>query len=812
MVITSSIAWLLIFFIAIIVLCYKVVELRIATIILGIGLLICTIFGNAAGVILVIFWVFFVLLLALNIPEIRRNYISTQVLKFYKSVLPKISQTEQEAIDAGSVWWDGEIFSGNPDWDILRKNPKPKFSKEEQAFLDGPVNEICEMTNEWKASHIDHDLPQEVWDFVKAKGFFGMIIPKKYGGLEFSPLAVATVMSKVISRSGHLNSIIGVPNSLGPAELLLHYGTPEQRNDLLPKLASGEEIPCFALTGPHAGSDAAAMPDTGIICKGKFEGKEIIGMKLNFSKRYITLAPVATLVGLAFKLYDPNHLLGEKEDYGITCALIPSTTKDLEIGRRHLPPGIPFMNGTIIGKDIFVPLDYIIGGTEQAGKGWRMLVECLSAGRAISLPSGAMGGAKTGAWVTGAYTRAREQFNVPIAEFEGITEPLGRIAGNTYIITASLNTTAMAIGAGEKPAVISAIMKYHTTELARKISRDAMDIHGGKAVMLGPKNYLASSHQASPVAITVEGANILTRSLIIFGQGAFRCHPFVLKEIAAIEEEDRDESLEQFDQHFFDHVAYSLSNASRSFILGLSKKFGNSPVVGETEGYYKQINRFSAAFAFLTDVSMLVLGGSLKRKETLSARLGDILSSLYLASTSLKYYEDMGDKEADLPLVHWACQTLIFEAQESFHQILLNFPNKIIGRLLRCLIFPTGRKIKGPSIETTLKIGNLISRNTSTRNNLCRDIYLKDEPTNHLAIMQHALELYEVVYPIKTEVMTARKKGLIEGHTLEELVAAAKNADIITKEQAKQLLAYDQVTLDIINVDDFSEEELANIH
>ena len=370
----------------------------------------------------------------------------------------------------------------------------------------------------------------------------------------------------------------------------------------------------------------------------------------------------------------------------------------------------------------------------------------------------------------------------------------------------------MAIGAGEKPAVVSAIMKYHTTELARKISRDAMDIHGGKAVMLGPKNYLASSHQASPVPITVEGANILTRSLIIFGQGAFRCHPFVLKEIAAIEEEDHDESLEQFDQHFFDHVAYSLSNASRSFILGLSKKFGNSPVVGETEGYYKQINRFSAAFAFLTDVSMLVLGGSLKRKETLSARLGDILSSLYLASTALKYYEDMGDKEADLPLVHWACQTLIFEAQESFHQILSNFPNKIIASLLRCLIFPTGRKIKGPSIETTLKIGTLISRNTSTRDNLCRDIYLKDEPTNHLAIMQHALELYEVVYPIKAEVMTARKKGLIEGHTFEELVAAAENADIITKEQANQLLEYDQVTLDIINVDDFSEEELAKIH
>jgi acyl-CoA dehydrogenase len=803
--------WTLVFFTMLIVLCYRAAELRTATIATGVFLLIFTVFGDPGNIFLAVDWLLFAVLVSFNIPEIRRNYVSKQVLKFYKAVLPSISQTEKEAIDAGGIWWDGEIFSGNPNWDVLRNNPKPKLTKEEQAFLDGPVEEVCQMTNNWAVNHKDYDLTKEVWDFLKNKGFFSMIIPKKYGGLEFSPLAVATVMSKITTRSGVLNSTVGVPNSLGPAELLLHYGTPEQRNELLPKLASGEEIPCFALTGPRAGSDATAMPDTGVVCKGKFEGEEIIGMKLNFNKRYITLAPVATLVGLAFKLYDPDHLIGDQSDYGITCALIPSKTEGLETGNRHLPLGIPFMNGTIIGTDVFVPLDYIIGGIEQAGKGWRMLVECLSAGRAISLPSGAMGGAKAAACSTGSYARIREQFNIPIAEFEGIAEPLGRIAGYTYVITAAVNTTAMAIGTGEKPAVISAIMKYHTTEMARKIVLDAMDIHGGKAVMRGPKNYMASGYEAGPIGITVEGANILTRSLIIFGQGAFRCHPYILKEIEAVEQENEDESLEQFDRHFFNHVAYALSNSARSLVLGISNRFGNSPVTDKTENYYKQINRFSAAFALLTDLSMLVLGGSLKRKETLSARLGDVLSSLYLASTTLKYYEDQGDKETDLPMVHWGCKTLIFEAQNKIHEILINFPNRFVAMLLRLFIFPLGRNISGPSIKNTLEIGDLISRKTKTREKLCQGVYLKDEPSNHLAMMERALGLYETAHPIKTDLMKARKKGLIKGNTLEELMDAALKQEIITQTQADQLNEFDRLTLDIINVDDFSEKELKTI-
>ncbi|MBC8226053.1 MAG: acyl-CoA dehydrogenase [Gammaproteobacteria bacterium] len=808
----SFIFWLLVLSGTLLVLAYKSVELKTVTIILCSILVAYSISSDAIIIYKSTLWLLFLGLVSLNIPEIRRNYISSRILVIYKSILPKISATEKEAIDAGNVWWDGELFTGEPNWDVLRKNPRPNLSSEEKVFLEGPCNDLCEMIDEWTVAHKDYDLPTEVYDFVKQKGFFSMIIPKEYGGLDFSPLGVATVMSKIGSRSPTLSAMVGVPNSLGPAELLMHYGTDQQKKTLLPKLATGELVPCFALTGPYAGSDATSIPDTGIICKGEFEGEEIIGIKLNFNKRYITLAPIATLIGLAFKLYDPDQLIGETKDYGITCALLPKETPGMETGRRHLPIGIPFQNGTITGTDVFVPLDYIIGGIEQAGGGWKMLTECLSAGRAISLPSGAMCGAKSAVAVTGPYARVREQFGMSIAEFEGILEPLGRIAGRTFIINSTLTTTAMAIGAGEKPSVISAIMKYHTTELARKISIDAMDIHGGKGVMLGPKNYLATSYESAPIGITVEGANIMTRSLIIFGQGAFRCHPYVLKEIQAVEEEDQNESLDQFDQHFFDHIAYTISNASRSFVRGITNRFTESPVLDETANYYKEINRFSAAFALLTDVSMLVLGGTLKRKETISARLGDVLSSLYLASTSLKYYEDIGDKEADLPLVHWTQKTLLYESQEKIHETLKNFPNKFISILLRFLIFPIGRNISPPSIEETLNIGRLISRKTKTRDNLIlQGVYLKDEPTNHYAQMNHALELYEVCHPLKIEIFKSKKKGLIAGDSFDELAKNAIKEGIISQAQGKELSKYASIVDDIINVDDFSQEELDEI-
>jgi len=807
----SFVFWFLLTITTIVVVAYRSIPLRESTIILGVLLISYTIIGDPAGFYLLLLWVAFGLLVSLNIPEIRQNYYSARILRIYRNLLPKISKTEQEAIEAGNVWWDAELFTGNPNWEVLRGNPKPSLSEKEQAFLDGPVNKVCEMIDEWQVIHKDYDLPEEVYDFIKKEGFLSLIIPEEYGGLEFSPLGVASVMAKIGSRSPTLSGMVGVPNSLGPAELLMHYGTESQREEYLPKLASGELIPCFALTGPYAGSDATSIPDTGVICKGVFEGEEIVGIKLNFNKRYITLAPISTLIGLAFKLSDPDHLIGETTDYGITCALLPSNLEGLESGRRHIPIGTPFLNGPIIGNDVFIPLDFIIGGVEQAGGGWKMLVDCLSAGRAISLPSGAMSGAKSAVAVSGPYARVREQFGMPIAEFEGILEPLGRIAGRAYIINSSLTTTAMAIGAGEKPSVISAIMKYHTTELARLIGIDAMDIHGGKAVMLGPKNYLSTAHEAAPIGITVEGANIMTRSLIIFGQGAFRCHPFVLKEIEAVNLEDEKEAIEQFDIHFFNHIGYTLTNAASSFVRGITDKFTDSPVLDETALYYRAINRFSSAFALLTDVSMLVIGGSLKRKETISARLGDVLSALYLASTSLKYYEDTGDKESELPLVHWTQKTLLNDAQEKIDQVLSNFPNKFVSLLMRLIIFPLGKNFSEPTIEETLKIGRLISRKTKTRENLIQGIYLQDEATNHYSQMNKALELYEQCKQTKLEINRAQKKGLISGNNFSGLVEAAKKESIINEEAADLVLQYNVLADEIINVDDFSPEEVDQI-
>mgnify|MGYP003300164472 FL=1 len=552
------------------------------------------------------------------------------------------------------------------------------------------------MLNDWEISHHRGDLPEEIWKFFKSEKFFAMIIPKKYGGLEFSSYANAMVTAKIASRNAVASSTVGVPNSLGPAELLLHYGSEKQKNHYLPRLASGDEIPCFALTSTEAGSDASSIIDSGIICKGTWDGEEIIGIKLNWNKRYITLAPVATILGLAFKLYDPEKLIGEIEDYGITAALIPTNLDGVTIGRRHLPMNVPFQNGPTSGNDVFVPIDFIIGGKKMAGKGWNMLVVCLSVGRAITLPSTATGGGQAASYATGAYAQLRKQFNLPISQFDGIKESLARIAGYTYIMNSTVSVTSGAIDHGEKPAVPSAILKYHCTELGRKIANDAMDVHGGKAIMMGPKNYMGRSYMATPIAITVEGANILTRSLIIFGQGAIRCHPFVLSELEAANEEGQD-GLKKFDKALFGHIGYAVSNITRSLILAITKsKYSKSPVNTITKRYYQHINRYSAAFAVASDFAMLSLGGELKKKELLSARLGDVLSSLYLASTVLKHYENQGCKSDDLPLVEWSVRTLMYEAQEQLHNFLINMPNKILARFLRLVIFPRGRSYSPP--------------------------------------------------------------------------------------------------------------------
>ena len=642
-----------------------------------------------------------------------------------------MSATEREALDAGTVWWDGELFTGGPDWHKLMSAKVPTLTEAEQAFLDGPCEDLCAMLDDWDITHVRADLPPEVWSFIKSNGFFAMIIPRRYGGLEFSAYAHSCVLVKIASRSGTASSTIAVPNSLGPAELLLHYGTEAQKNHFLPRLARGEEVPCFALTGPRAGSDAASIPDTGVICKGRWQGAEIVGIKLNFSKRYITLAPVATVVGLAFRLFDPERLMGDVTDLGITCALIPRDTPGVSIGRRHFPLNVAFQNGPIQGVDVFVPIDAIIGGFAMAGQGWRMLVEQLSVGRCISLPSSATGGAQAAVYASAAYARIRRQFNMPIGRFEGVEQVLARMAARTYIMDAARSVTAGAIDGGEKPSVPSAMLKYHATEFGRMIANDAMDVHGGKGICLGPNNYLGRGYQIVPVAITVEGANILTRSLIIFGQGAVRCHPFVLREMNAARNPDHDAGALEFDRALMGHVGFAISNAVRSAILGLTlARFTRVPQTGATARYFQHVNRYSASFALATDVAMLALGGYLKKKETLSARLGDVLSAMYLASMVLKHHENQGRLPEDLPLVEWACRSLLYQAQEQLHLFLRNFPNRPLAALMRLLIFPRGLTYFPPSDRLGRDIADLIMHPTAARERLSRDIYKTQESHN----------------------------------------------------------------------------------
>jgi acyl-CoA dehydrogenase len=724
-------------------------------------------------------------------------------------MLPSMSDTEREALEAGNIWWDGELFSGMPNWDRLMSFPAPALSEEEQAFLDGPCEELCQMLDDWEVCHELADMPREVWDFIIEKRFFAMIIPKQYGGLEFSAHANAMVITKLASRSPTASSTVGVPNSLGPAELLLHYGSDEQKERYLPGLAAGTEIPCFALTSPEAGSDAAALIDNGVVCKGKWQGKEIIGIRLNWNKRYITLAPVATVLGLAFKLYDPDHLIGDQDEYGITAALIPTDIEGVVVGRRHLPMSIVFQNGPTSGKDVFVPLDYIIGGQEMAGKGWKMLVELLSVGRAITLPSTAAGGGQAAAYASGAYARIRKQFNTSIANFEGVGEALTRIAGHTYIMNAAVSVTSGAIDQGEKPAVPSAILKYHCTELGRKVASDTMDIHGGKAIMLGPKNYIGRNYMATPIAITVEGANILTRSLIIYGQGAIRCHPFVLRELRAAGAEDLEEGLIEFDDALFGHIGYGISNAARSLFLALTHaKFSQVPLNTPTRRYYQNINRYSAAFALASDFAMLTLGGGLKKRELLSARLGDVLSSMYLASTVLKHFENQGRRATDLPLVEWSVRTLMYQAQEALHAFLQNLPNRWAAGFLRAFIFPRGRTYSAPSDELAQKVVTLVSTTGEARERLSEQAYTTVEPGNPIGLLQEALVLSEAVAPLEKRMRQAFKEGLIKSEYLGDQIPEAKRAGVINKSEAADLDDFHNKVRDLLAVDDFAPDEL----
>lgn len=805
----DTLLWLILFIGIPLTLAYRRVPLAASTAVLGALLVAYTLLGDGAGLWKLVLWIVFGAFALLNVESFRREQISRRALRAYRRMLPSMSRTEQDALEAGNVWWEGELFSGAPDWSKLRSLPAPRLTEEEQAFLEGPTETLCRMLDDWQITHELADLPRAVWDYLLEQRFFAMIIPKKYGGLEFSPLAVAMVLTKISSRNATAASTIGVPNSLGPAELLLNYGTEEQKDYWLPRLARGEEIPCFALTSPRVGSDATAIVDTGVVCRGMYDGREVVGIRLNWDKRYITLAPIATVIGLAFKLYDPEHLIGDKDEHGITAALVPANLPGVEIGRRHFPINIPFQNGPTRGKDVFVPLDHIIGGPKNAGLGWRMLVQQLAAGRGIVLPSNALGGALTSVYASGAYARIRRQFNLPIGKFQGVGEVLARMAGSTYIMKAASRVTCAALNAGEKPAVASAILKYHNTEMGRQVANDAMDVHGGKAIMLGPSNYLARNYQSVPISITVEGANILTRNLIIFGQGAIRCHPYILAEMEAARDEDRERGLDAFDRLLFEHLGYTLSNAARSFVAGLTlSRFTDAPEVGATRRFYQHVARYSASFALAADAAMLTLGGELKRRETLSARLGDMLSYLYLASMVLKHYEDEGQPAEDLPLVEWACRTLLYQTQEQLHGLLLNFPNRWVGALLRIAVFPRGRTYFAPSDELGQRIAELVINSTDARRRLADGAYITPEPTNPVGQLQQALEFAERVGPIERKILDARRDGRITQDDVPGRIDEAERQGIITADEAETLREFDRTIMALIGVDDFDPAEL----
>jgi acyl-CoA dehydrogenase len=725
--------------------------------------------------------------------------------------MPTMSRTEREALAAGTVTWEGDLFRGAPNWKKMLKFPKPHLTAEEQAFIDGPVATLCGMINDWDITHNRADMPPEIWQFLKDNGFFSLIIPKQYGGKQFSAYAHSQILTIVYGLSATVATTIGVPNSLGPAELLLHYGTDEQKNYYLPRLARGQDVPCFALTGPDAGSDAGAMPDTGVVCWGEHEGKQVLGIRLNFNKRYITLAPVATVVGLAFKLLDPDHLLGKKENVGITCALIPRNTPNMRIGRRHFPLNIVFQNGPIHGKDVFIPVEWIIGGPAMAGQGWRMLMECLAAGRAISLPSSSTGGSKAMAYTTGAYARVRRQFNVSIGQFEGIEEALARLIMNTYVVDASRSFTAAAIDRGEKPSIASAIVKYHTTELGRAVANDAMDIHGGKGICLGPNNYLGRGYQSVPIAITVEGANILTRNMIIFGQGAMRCHPYIFAELEAAKMTDEKASLVAFDKAIMGHMSFSISNVVRTFFLSLTSGLLVLAPAGKTKRFYQQATRFSAAFALIADMSLILLGGALKRKESISARLGDILSYLYLISSVLKHYVDQGSPEADLPLVQASCENYFYQIQEKFAALLQNFPNRFAAGLLGLLIFPWGKNFRPSTDKLGRKVAQLFLSPTATRDRLTVEVYKLPTPNNSFAHVQDALLKSIASEPVEKLLRTAVKDKVISGMTLTEQAEQALKLGVISAEQHELVIQAEMARRVVIDVDDFAPEELARV-
>jgi len=741
---------------------------------------------------------------------LRRALVTPTVFKLISPILPRMSETEAAALEAGTVWWDGELFSGNPDWERLFAFRPKDLTDEEQAFLDGPVDEVCGMVTDWEVSQAG-DLSPEVWQFLKDHGFFGLIIPKKYGGKGFSAIGHSAVIARLSTRSTVLSVTVMVPNSLGPAELLLHYGTEEQKDHYLPRLASGTDLPAFALTEPTAGSDAASMRSEGVICRGQWQGEEVTGIRLSWDKRYITLSAVATVLGLAFKLRDPDGLIGNRVEYGITCALIPTSLPGVEADERHDPLGVPFYNGPTRGKDVFVPLDFIIGGERNAGRGWRMLMDCLAAGRGISLPSLSCGGGQLATRTVGAYSSVRKQFGMPIGRFEGIEEPLARIAGTTYWLDAVRRLTVGAIDAGEKPAVLTAICKRWMTEALRDVLNDGMDIVGGAGIVRGPRNILSAGYVGAPISITVEGANILTRSMIVFGQGALRCHPFAQKEVAAAAAKD----LGAFDKAFFGHVGFVFVNGARSALLSLTGgHLASSPVGGPASYYVKQLTRLSASYAITADVAMGTLGGELKRMEKLTGRLADVLAWMYVASAALHRFRTEGphgDRERDLAAMRWSVQTALYEAEQALNGVLHNLPVRPAAALLRGLVFPFGPRMTPPSDRLGSKVARGILFDGASREGLTGDVYLPRPTEPGLGRLEAVLEKVLAGRPIATRIREAVADGKLEKKPVATLEDRALEAGLITPEERALLTEVRAESEEIVQVDAFGSEEFLGL-
>ena len=747
--------------------------------------------------------------IAFSVKSLRLQLITHPLFLLIRNNLPPMSKTEKEALNAGDVWWEKELFCGNPHWQTLLNMGKPTLTPEEQAFIDNQTDTLCHLLNDWEITHRLHDLSPEAWAYIKKERFLGLVIPKEYDGLGFSALAHSTIVTKIATRSLSAAINVMVPNSLGPGELIHHYGTQAQKDYYLPRLARGEEIPCFALTEPGAGSDAAAIQDDGIVTKGMHHGKEVLGLKLTWDKRYITLAPIATVLGLAVKLYDPEHLLGNKENLGITLCLIPTNHPGVKTGQRHFPLGMAFMNGPTQGKEVFIPLEWIIGGPEKIGQGWRMLMECLSIGRAISLPAVSTATAHACFRTTSAYARVRKQFKLSIGAFEGVALQLAAIGAHSYLLEATRLMTVSAVDQHIKPTVASAITKYHLTEISRLIMNDSMDIHGGRGIQLGPRNYLGHGYMAIPIAVTVEGANILTRNLIIFGQGAFRCHPYLRQEMDLANEALTPSNLAAFDKLLVSHIGYTLNNAARAISLGVLTPFTLKSDTQPLKKYYRYLTHMSAALAFTADLTMLILGGQLKRKESLSARLGDVLSELYLASATLRYYHNNQCQSDDLPYVKWILQNALYRAQTAFSHFFENFPIKSLALLLRLWVFPMGRHFKKPSDELSLTIAKHMMKPSAMRDRVTQYCYMETTQTDPIYRVERAFLEVTAAETATQKLHQAMKKGLLlkTQHT-DELVQEALAQHIITQEESVLLLQAHAASADAIQVDSFDPNYL----